>query len=865
MKLLNYQYTNKTSLSEYIKEQNIQNSNNTFIQIFYSQIEDDNLVLDIKNYINELLPNSSIMGTSTAGVIHNNKVKNHEIIISFSVFEKSNTSIVDYKNLSIEVIVDNIKKNLIQNNTKLLIVFVNTFTLNANYLIKKINEQIPNIIIAGGNSGDDFAFEKGLVFSNTNDNTDIVITAIHSDDLKISTNYLLNWQTIGKEMTITKSKENIIYEIDNVNAVQKYKEYLGFDVANNLPESGIEFPLIFKENNVEIARAPIGLGDNGSIIVAGNIEEGTNIKFGFANIGYIEENNLKSIENKKHTISEAVYIYSCSTRKKLLGEFLDDELELLNNIATTTGFMTYGEFYYNENCSQNSLLNIATTYITLSENEYSNSIINKEINKKSKHSITLKALTHLVDKTTKDLEISMHYLKQFKNAIYASSIFSSADKNGIITDVNSNFEKISGYKKEELIGKSHNIVRSPDMEKSFFKDMWNKLKSYEEWKGVVKNIKKDGTAYYVLSQIFPIKNIDGTLKEYISLRHDITSTEKRRERLEGKVNELNSLTEDKEAFLSQYANIIDSFTSSYRFDTNYKITYCNEIFKKNMHIFSLEKDMQLKDIFENEFYKEHIDTIIKTLQNKEKYKNIIVYSINNEKKYMDATITPILDKNGYLLEFMVIEYEVTDILKAQQEVIDTQKDIIFTMGEIGETRSKETGFHVKRVAEYSKLLALLYGINDDKADILKMASPMHDIGKVGIPDHILNKPGKLTSEEWEIMKTHSELGYSMLKGSNREILKVAAIVAKHHHEKWDGSGYPSGLYGEDIPIEARITAIADVFDALGSDRCYKKAWKDEDIFTLLKNEKAKHFDPHLVDLFFDNIVEFKKIRDRYKD
>lgn len=244
MKLLNYQYTNKTSLSEYIKEHNIQNSNNTFIQIFYSQIEDDNLVLDIKNYINELLPNSSIMGTSTAGVIHNNKVKNHEIIISFSVFEKSNTSIVDYKNLSIEVIVDNIKKNLIQNNTKLLIVFVNTFTLNANYLIKEINEQIPNIIIAGGNSGDDFAFEKGLVFSNTNDNTDIVITAIHSDDLKISTNYLLNWQTIGKEMTITKSKENIIYEIDNVNAVQKYKEYLGFDVANNLPESGIEFPLI---------------------------------------------------------------------------------------------------------------------------------------------------------------------------------------------------------------------------------------------------------------------------------------------------------------------------------------------------------------------------------------------------------------------------------------------------------------------------------------------------------------------------------------------------------------------------------------------------------------------------------------------
>ena len=349
----------------------------------------------------------------------------------------------------------------------------------------------------------------------------------------------------------------------------------------------------------------------------------------------------------------------------------------------------------------------------------------------------------------------MYYLKQFKNAMYVSSIFSSADKNGIITDVNNNFEKISGYKKEELVGKPHNILRSPDMKKSFFKNMWTKLKSYEEWKGVVKNIKKDGTAYYVLSQIFPIKNIDGTLKEYISLRHDITSTEKRRERLEGKVNELNSLTEDKEALLSQYTNIIDSFTSSYRFDTNYKITYCNEIFKKNMNVLNLENNIQLNNIFDDKFYEQNIDIIIKTLQNKEKYKNIIVYSINNEKKYMDATITPILDKNGYLLEFMVIEYEVTDILKAQQEVIDTQKDIIFTMGEIGETRSKETGFHVKRVAEYSKLLALLHGINDEKADILKMASPMHDIGKVGIPDYILNKPGKFTPEEFEIMITHS--------------------------------------------------------------------------------------------------------------
>lgn len=187
------------------------------------------------------------------------------------------------------------------------------------------------------------------------------------------------------------------------------------------------------------------------------------------------------------------------------------------------------------------------------------------------------------------------------------------------------------------------------------------------------------------------------------------------------------------------------------------------------------------------------------------------------------------------------------------------------MGEIGETRSKETGNHVKRVAEYSKLLAELSGLSAKEADILFTASPMHDIGKVGIPDAILNKPGRLDDQEWKIMKTHSVIGYNILKNSKREVLKAAAIVAREHHEKWDGSGYPRGLKENEIHIYGRITAIADVFDALGSDRCYKKAWEDEKIFQLLLDEKGKHFDPTLVELFMNNVEEFKKIRDKYKD
>jgi len=142
---------------------------------------------------------------------------------------------------------------------------------------------------------------------------------------------------------------------------------------------------------------------------------------------------------------------------------------------------------------------------------------------------------------------------------------------------------------------------------------------------------------------------------------------------------------------------------------------------------------------------------------------------------------------------------------------------------------------------------------------------MHDIGKVGIADNILKKPGKLTEDEFKIMKTHAKLGYSVLKGSDRPVLKTAAIVALEHHEKWDGSGYPKGLSGEDIHIYGRITAMADVFDALGSERCYKKAWDDDRIFKLFKDERGKHFDPTLVDLFFENIDVFLTTRTKYRD
>lgn len=212
---------------------------------------------------------------------------------------------------------------------------------------------------------------------------------------------------------------------------------------------------------------------------------------------------------------------------------------------------------------------------------------------------------------------------------------------------------------------------------------------------------------------------------------------------------------------------------------------------------------------------------------------------------------------------LLLEEKNKELTDLNDEIEDTLKETIFTMGVIEEQKSKELKNHTRRVSEYCRLIAKKAGLSEEEVEIVGSAAPLHDIGKIGISDYILLKTGPLTEEEQEIMKSHTLMGYSMLIHSKRSILKAAAIISHEHHEKWDGTGYPQGLKGENIHIYGRIAAVADVFDALSTRRPYKEPWSTEKIIDHFRNLSGSHFDPTLVQILFNHFVEFLDIGKKY--
>jgi PAS domain S-box-containing protein len=509
-----------------------------------------------------------------------------------------------------------------------------------------------------------------------------------------------------------------------------------------------------------------------------------------------------------------------------------------------------------------------------SDTDYLFKAIKLNVNHYLTKPLNLISLVDILAKLSKNISLEkdnkeiLNTLKQYKDIVDERSIISKSNLEGIITYVNEPFEKISGYTKDELIGKPHNIVAHPDTKISIVKELWKRIKIEKRlWQGRIKNLAKDGSEYYVDIIMKPILDLDGNIIEFISLSNDITDLEKSKEYFKeqhqkGEINLGESIR-----IANSYKEAIDESNIILRMNLDKKIVYANDAFFKisgytndeligkdysfleHVGLAKNEAEKKNRDIFSGEIWKGKISN----------------YKKNGDIFHCSVTMYPLKDKYGNVIEFMGIRHDITEIENLQNELVQTQREIIFKLGQIAETRSEETGNHVKRVAEYSKLLAQKINLNKEDINLLFLASPMHDIGKIGIPDSILNKPGKLDPNEWEVMKTHAQIGYEIFKDSSRPILKAASIVSYTHHEKWDGSGYPLGLKGDDIHIFGRVTAVADVFDALGSDRVYKKAWPLENILDFFKKESGKHFDPNLIKIFIDNLDEFLEIREKFKD
>lgn len=204
-------------------------------------------------------------------------------------------------------------------------------------------------------------------------------------------------------------------------------------------------------------------------------------------------------------------------------------------------------------------------------------------------------------------------------------------------------------------------------------------------------------------------------------------------------------------------------------------------------------------------------------------------------------------------------------LVRMEELRASRLEIVQRLGLAAEYKDNETGLHVIRMSHFSRILGLAAGMTEAEADDLLHAAPMHDVGKIGIPDSILQKPGPLDADEWKIMQSHATIGAEIIGQHERGVLALARAIALTHHEKWDGSGYPNGLAGEQIPLVGRICAIADVFDALTSVRPYKKAWTEEEAVDFMVRQKGKHFDPALVDLFVTQLPAIRAIRQRWAE
>ncbi|PLY10722.1 MAG: hypothetical protein C0626_03540 [Arcobacter sp.] len=414
MNSYNIKFTDYKNLLTHIKTNKLDTHKSLLIQIF-SGIIDKDILEELSTFLTNHLPQAKIIGATTDGEILNDKATTHQIIISFTTFEHStlNISTIDLnsKNNSFEDGKE-LTQMLLNKKSKVFIIFASGLNINPEEFLKGIKKSAPKVIVAGGLAGDNAKFSGTYIIS-TNKllPSSAIGVSINSDNLYVNNQYSLAWKNLGKMFKVNKSSGNTIYEIDNMTPYNLYKKYLGEEVANELPGIGIEFPLIIQKNGQKIARAPLYLQEDGSMIFAGNIEENAEVRFGIGNIEEILNGSSHLINRLSLHKNEAIFIYSCMARRRFLENKASFDIKDFSKLAPTCGFFTYGEFFSTN--TSNELLNESLTVLALSEHSETYQNIKPISNTKiSNKLLKQKAISHIINTTSKELDSLNAYLEK---------------------------------------------------------------------------------------------------------------------------------------------------------------------------------------------------------------------------------------------------------------------------------------------------------------------------------------------------------------------------------------------------------------------------------------------------------------------
>ena len=498
------------------------------VQVFTSQKK--KRVKEIVASIQKKLPNAVIVGASTAGEIANGEIYEEQTLLSLSLFEKSN--VVAYKEIADDAYLlgNSLSKRLFSAKTKCVITFLDGLKHNGeDYLQGLESHNFHKALIAGGMAGDLLRFKKTFtIFGKEVFSGGAVCVALEGEELEVFEDYNLGWRAIGPSFLVTKSKGSRVYELNNRPIKEVYREVLGEFAVENMPASTIEFPLVFEQHGMLIARSMLNVSSDGSILYGGSLDEGTEVRFAIGSRTLVNRYNPKE-QLKEEASLQACFIYSCIARKQFLEKELEKTFLLIDQKAPTSGFFTYGEFFYSE--KKPKFLNITTTLLFLREKgTLTLKRSSHEKRKLKNNSKTDSALFHFVDYVTEELrgqeknfKASKFRLDEFLKALESVVIIARIDVDGIINYVNSRFEEITDYKRAELIGKHYDVLQRGEGSEQAFEEMLLAIRQGNIYRESLSWVAKEGKVFYTNSSVIPIHDESHNILEYMVISEDVTS------------------------------------------------------------------------------------------------------------------------------------------------------------------------------------------------------------------------------------------------------------------------------------------------------------------------------------------------------